>query len=142
MKILTHLTQISVVCIPVYLIWTIQTRWTQKIALTCSLCLTSVMIIVTIIRVSGIQYHGKINAAWEILWQILAAEISLILTAVSSFRALFVVRAKERNRRSYDEPRPLSWWNDGGRFRGVLLPRSWYRRLSRRPYESDDGSRP
>ena len=89
-----------VLYIPTYLIWKIQTRWTQKLALACSLCLTVVTITFTITRASGIKFRGRLDAIWEVFFQTIAAEIGMILTAVSAFRELFVSRAKGREKRS------------------------------------------
>ena len=94
------------------------------------------MIVFTIIRVSGIRYRGNIDATWEMLWQTLAAEIGLILSAVSVFRALYVSRAKGHRRQCHDEPRSLSWWTSREGHSSVLAPRSWYRRFLTRKLES------
>ena len=79
------------------LIWKIQIKWTQKLALTVSLCLTVVMVVLTITRVSGLRFKGNLDAVWETYWLILSAEVGIVLTSVSAFRAFFVSRSN-RNR--------------------------------------------
>ena len=57
------------------------------------------MIIITVVRASGIEWNGKLDSIWEVFWQIIAAEIGLFLTAMTAFRTLFVSRSTERNKR-------------------------------------------
>ena len=118
-----------VVYIPIHLIVRIQIRWTQKLALACSLCLTLVMIIITVIRASGIQWHNKLDFIWEVYWQTMAAEIGLILTAVSAFRTLFVARVKERRKRSTEGKTSL-WTRSKGLFMRLLSPLTWHSKSS------------
>jgi hypothetical protein len=61
-----------------------------------SLCLTVFMIVITIIRVSGILLDDKIDTVWETYWLILSAEVGIIMTAMVAFRALFVSRRKDQ----------------------------------------------
>ncbi|KAI4189225.1 MAG: hypothetical protein L6R41_001605 [Letrouitia leprolyta] len=82
--------------IPLQLIWQVKLRLIQKFALACSLCLTVVVIIFTVTRASGLEWHGKLDVLWEVYFQIVAAEVGLILVSVSAFRALFVARARKQ----------------------------------------------
>ena len=50
------------------------------------------MILITITRISGIRYKGSNDQVWESYFIILAAEIGIILTAATAFRAFFVSR--------------------------------------------------
>ncbi|KAF2204503.1 hypothetical protein GQ43DRAFT_493224, partial [Delitschia confertaspora ATCC 74209] len=61
--------------IPIRIIWTIRVSWGQKLALICSLCLTIFMIIITIIRVSGLVNDGAIDNTWEVYWLVLGGEV-------------------------------------------------------------------
>lgn len=81
---------------------------TQKLALACSLCLTVAMIVLTIIRIAGIDLHNHFDTIWVTFWQFLAAEIGLILAAMTAFRSLYVSRTKERRLRS---PEDGSLWS-------------------------------
>ncbi|KAF2233027.1 hypothetical protein EV356DRAFT_449217, partial [Viridothelium virens] len=91
-----------ILIIPAYLIWRIRIRWTQKVALACSLCLTIVTIVFTVVRAVGMQYHGKLDAIWVNFWQLTAAEVGIILTAITAFRVLFVARRKAQEDRERD----------------------------------------
>lgn len=91
-----------VLAIPVNIIWKIRVRWTQRIVLAMSLCLTVVMIVLSIVRVSGLLYHDIVDAIWETYWQFLSAEVGVFLAAAVSFRSFFV--AQNRSHR----PPPFS----------------------------------
>lgn len=86
--------------IPVILIWKIRIQWTQKIALSLTLCLTIVIIAITIARIVGLQWKGKLDSVWETFFTTIAAETGLMLVAITAFRALYVVKAKNRRARN------------------------------------------
>ena len=90
---------LPVLYIPVRLIWKVRIKWTQKLALTLSLCLTVLLIVLTITRVSGLQYRGNFDVIWETYWLILSAEVGIVLTSVASFRAFFVFRSHRNHDR-------------------------------------------
>lgn len=88
------------------LIWKIQVRWTQKLALGLTLCLTIFLITITLVRASGLTYRGYVDNVWEIYLQFISAEVGLILTSLSAFRTLFVAHPVQNqpelaNRPSY-----------------------------------------
>ncbi|KAL8913491.1 MAG: hypothetical protein Q9171_001679 [Xanthocarpia ochracea] len=80
--------------IPIKLIWKVQIKWTQKVPLALSLCLTGIMILVTITRIAGIKFHGQNDIVWESYFLIVAAEVGVILASISTYRALFVAHRK------------------------------------------------
>ncbi|KAF7951338.1 hypothetical protein EAE96_006654 [Botrytis aclada] len=94
--VLDIFSDLTILVIPVRLIWQIKVRWTQKIALGFSLCLTIGMIILTVIRVSGLHAESSFDSAWEVYWLIVAGEVGLILTTGTAFRALFVSRNQKK----------------------------------------------
>ncbi len=51
------------------------------------------MIIFTVIRAGGLDWQDKLDVVWEVYFQIVAAEVGLILVSITAFRALFVSRA-------------------------------------------------
>jgi hypothetical protein len=85
-----------VLVIPVVLIWKIRISWTQKVALVLTLCLTIVMVIITIARIVGLIWRGKLDSVWETYFMVIPAEIGLALVAVTAFRALYISRSKSR----------------------------------------------
>lgn len=54
----------TVLAIPAGLIWKIQVDRMQKLVLACSLCLTIVLITLTIARVAYIKYKGYVKSPW------------------------------------------------------------------------------
>jgi hypothetical protein len=82
--------------IPITVIWQIKIHWTQRVALAFSLCLTIFLIVITIVRVSGLVSKDTVDNVWEIYWTLLSAEVGIILAAGISFRALFVSRSNSK----------------------------------------------
>ncbi|KAL8811957.1 MAG: hypothetical protein Q9200_001390 [Gallowayella weberi] len=93
--------------IPINLIWKIQLKWRQKVPLVLSLCLTGVMILVTVTRVAGIVINGQIDSVWESYFLIVAAEIGILLSSVSTYRAFFVSQPRgdiNKTKRTISDP--------------------------------------
>ena len=51
----------AVLYIPFQLIWKVKVRPIQKFALACSLCLTIVVVLFTIIRASGLEWKMNLD---------------------------------------------------------------------------------
>lgn len=68
----------------------------QKVALTLSLCLTGFLVIITIIRVSGIKYNGMVDQVWQLYWSVISAEVAVLMTCVISFQSFYVARHRSR----------------------------------------------
>ncbi|KAI4184917.1 MAG: hypothetical protein LQ346_006018 [Caloplaca aetnensis] len=113
--------------IPINLIWKIQIRWTQKVPLVLSLCLTAVIILVTITRIAGIKRAGAIDSVWESYFLIVGAEVGIILASVSTYRTLFVSHRKATfdkvGKRARDQQSPSSPVK--GLFKRVFLSSPW-----------------
>ncbi|KAL8769106.1 MAG: hypothetical protein Q9194_005537 [Teloschistes cf. exilis] len=84
--------------IPVNLIWKIQLRWRQKVPLVFSLCLTGIVILVSITRVAGIKRGG--DKAWQTYFLIVSAEIGVMLASISTYRAFYVSRRRTDDNRA------------------------------------------
>ena len=98
-------------------------KLSRKLTLACSLCLTVVVIIFTVTRASGLEWQGRLDVLWEVYFQIVAAEVGLILVAMTAFRAMFVSRTA-RNQHSSQEH--LSFWmKSKNALRSLLGPRRW-----------------
>lgn len=128
------LTFMKVIFIPCRLIWSVKIRWTQKVALISTLCLTVLTIMCTIVRIAGI-HTGRtvksIDSVWETYWQFIAANIALTMTAVTAFRTFFVSRGAE-DRRHPDPGSKENWYSKGRRLlRSVFSTRLWYSRRSK-----------
>lgn len=95
----------------------------QKLTLACSLCLTVVVIAFTITRASGLEWKGNLDVLWEVYFQIVAAEVGLILVSMTAFRQLFVSRTA-RNQQSPAKP-PTFWPRSRVAIRNILDLRRW-----------------
>ncbi|KAF2675664.1 hypothetical protein K458DRAFT_381119 [Lentithecium fluviatile CBS 122367] len=105
-RLLTHsITQTSfdilgdlfILYIPINIIWRIRIRLAQKVALLLSLGLTAFMVVVTIIRVSGLVKGGLVDTIWEVYWLFLGGEIGIFLASAIAFRSFFITRAQSKN---------------------------------------------
>ncbi|KAI4193838.1 MAG: hypothetical protein LQ348_002764 [Seirophora lacunosa] len=72
---------------------------------------------------SGLEWKGNLDVLWEVYFQIIAAEVGLILVAVTAFRQLFVSRINQ-NRRAPPKSPPF-WTGAVNTMRGLLDPRRW-----------------
>ena len=81
-----------VLSLPVSILWKVRISVRQKIGLAFSLCLSCVMIIVTVVRISGMRHggSGSIDIVWLAFWQQQECSIAVIMMSVSAFRSLFV----------------------------------------------------
>ncbi|KAH8701391.1 hypothetical protein GQ44DRAFT_664913 [Phaeosphaeriaceae sp. PMI808] len=92
---------VMILAIPICVIWRLRVQWSQKIALIFSLCLTVFMMVVTIVRVAGLVYHGMVDTIWEIYWMLVSGEVGVFMAAATAFRSFFVARNESRN---YNSP--------------------------------------
>lgn len=85
------LTDLMIIVIPILLLWRVQIKLQQKLALGFSLCLSIIMIITAIVQISGIHAPANtIDVVWEIFWQLMEACIAVIMVSLTAFRSLFV----------------------------------------------------
>ncbi|OGM45358.1 hypothetical protein ABOM_005551 [Aspergillus bombycis] len=85
-----------ILAIPIHIIWKIRVPRSQRIILTASLCLTVIMIVLSIVRVSGLASRDIVDTIWETYWQFLSAEEGVFLVAAVSFRSFFVAQSRSR----------------------------------------------
>lgn len=130
------LTPVAVLYIPVQLIWQVKLRLTQKLALASSLCLTVIVVIFTVTRGSGLEWQGKLDVVWEVYFQIVAAEVGLILVSLTAFRALFVSRANKKPNSPQKSPSSLAKTYQA--MKRILDPRRW---TSHHSKDVSDGER-
>ncbi|ORX96643.1 hypothetical protein BCR34DRAFT_628782 [Clohesyomyces aquaticus] len=94
---------LMILAIPIAIIWRVKIRWSQRIVLAFSLYLTFLLIIITIIRISGLIHNNIVDQVWEIYWTLLSAEVGIIMASAISFRAFFVPRSNAKSRLSPQE---------------------------------------
>lgn len=90
-------TDIIVLSFPVILLRDVRVGLRQKLALTLSLCLSLVMIIVAIVRIAGFRtIAGEVDIVWLAFWQQQESSIAVMVVSISAFRALFVARSMDK----------------------------------------------
>lgn len=91
--------------LPVRIIWQITITLRQKIALSFSLCLTVVLVVVTAVRVAGLEVQQTIDPVWSQYWVLVSAMAGLMVNSATALRWLFVARstpaAKNGHRRRH-----------------------------------------
>ena len=115
----------TVLYIPLQLIWKVKIKWSQKLTLACSLCLTVIVVIFTVTRASGLEWQDKLDVLWEVYFQIVAAEVGLILASTTAFRALFVSRAARTHHSPQDHPSSSLLLKSKTVLKQLLDPRQW-----------------
>ncbi|USP76826.1 uncharacterized protein yc1106_04100 [Curvularia clavata] len=85
-----------ILAIPICVIWKIKVQWSQKVALTSSLCLTVFMMVTTVARLAGLIYNDIVDTIWEIFWTLTSGEVGVFLAAATAFRSFFVSRKQSR----------------------------------------------
>jgi len=93
-----------VLVIPIMIVWKIQIRWTQKIVLSFSLCLTAFIISTTVVRVAfmtwdptGLGHHTTIDVIWVFYWSLVSAEVAIFMAAAVLFRIFFIAQRRRRS---------------------------------------------
>ena len=88
---------VKVIAIPILILRQVQLKPGTKCLLGLSLCLSLAMVIVTIVRVSGLRNGANLDPVWDFYWQVVESCIAIIMVSLTAFRSLFV---QERNRRT------------------------------------------
>ena len=90
-------TDMIVLSFPIILLRDVRVGLRQKVALTLSLCLSLVMVIVAIVRIAGYRtFGGEVDIVWLAFWQQQESSIAVMVVSISAFRALFVARSMNK----------------------------------------------
>lgn len=114
--ILGAVLKITVIAIPLRIISQVRIKMTQKLALSFSLCLSVMMIIVTIIRASGLKAKAAgpgtatVDVLWEAYWQLAESWIAVTMVCVTAFRSLFVQTTKKSHPTAPSSSFPQRWY--------------------------------
>lgn len=85
------------ISIPIIILWQIRINLCQKIGLGILLCLSLVMAIIAIARMSGVTLtSGVVDIVWVAFWQQQECSVAVIMISITAFRSLFVVSASNR----------------------------------------------
>lgn len=100
-------TDALVVSIPIVLLWRVRINFRQKIGLGILLCLSLVMAIIAIARMSGINLTYKdVDIVWLAFWQQQECSVAVIMISISAFRSLFVASPSKRpSPKDFSKPR-------------------------------------
>lgn len=88
---------------PLTLLWKVRMNLRQKFGIGLILCLSSVMIIIAIVRIGGMKgAHGEVDTVWLSFWQQQECSTALTMVSASAFRSLLVdPTAKKRQHGNY-----------------------------------------
>jgi hypothetical protein len=93
---------LEVVSIPVILLRRAKIRRRQKFAVGFFLCLSTVMIVLAIVRMCRISYSGRgTDPIWQIFWQTLESCVALLMASITAFRTIFGEPGQKRWEPSY-----------------------------------------
>lgn len=66
----------------------------QKLGISAFLCLSTCMIVVSLVRFSGTHTHANILQSWEYFWLEVEACVAVYMVSLCAFRSFFVSDAK------------------------------------------------
>ena len=128
-----------VLVIPIKLVWGLRLPWSKKAAIAATLCLTVLVMIITVLRIATVVHADKIDPVWGVYWHILAAELGVIMAACMTFRTFFVARNNKRG--SPHSPRSLHWYHQSRSFfRRYLSSGRWRRSKGADGRSTDDSA--
>ncbi|KAI9824019.1 MAG: hypothetical protein M1826_007552 [Phylliscum demangeonii] len=95
--LLDIVTDLMIVAIPICLLWKVRVRARQKVVVGFFLCLSIVIMITAIVRVSGLATPTRtIDVTWILFWQQVEACVAVTLASFTAFRSIFVAEASKR----------------------------------------------
>ena len=96
--------------IPIILLWRVKIKRSQKMLLGVFLCLSICMIVIAIVRISGLQiFQRRIDVHWALFWQEMEATIAVIMVSITAVRSLLGLKVrKSREKRA-------RVWSDRGK---------------------------
>lgn len=84
--------------IPIYLLWHVQIKFRQKLALGISFCLSVMMVILAIVRISRFRSDSAtIDFTWDIFWQFAESCTAVTMVSFTAFRSLFVAHTTHQS---------------------------------------------
>ncbi|KAL8667317.1 MAG: hypothetical protein Q9202_000891 [Teloschistes flavicans] len=114
------LSDLMILAIPPYLIYKVSISLRQKIGIAFFLCLSTIMVLIAIIRIS--QVHTQTYNIWATFWQQLEGCVAILMVSLTAFRTLFVSSpqaSEEKAMRPSGSERRRLWYkykgsSDGG----------------------------
>ena len=82
--------ELTVISIPILLISRVQINLTRKLTLIGILSLSSVMIVIEIVRVSSANLpHDQTDTVWAVYWCSIEASVAIIMVSMTTFRSIY-----------------------------------------------------
>ncbi|KAM0795877.1 hypothetical protein BDR22DRAFT_893718 [Usnea florida] len=92
------ITDILIVTIPVSILWNVRINIRHKLGIGAVLCLSIVMIVISIINTSSIHTSGDFfDLVWKLFWQQVEACSAVIVVSLTAFRSIFIAKKRELN---------------------------------------------
>ena len=83
-------TDLMIVVISIYLLWSVRMQIYQKFVIGIFLSLNLFMIFIANVRRSGLKYHGTFVMAWLFTWHHIEASVTVIMISITTFRYIYV----------------------------------------------------
>lgn len=83
--------------IPVWILWRVRLKTSQKLGFAAFLCLNVFIIIIAIVKIPGFDYRGKFDNPWIYMWQQVEACVAVTMLSLTAFRSIFVVPPSKKN---------------------------------------------
>ncbi|KAK4150899.1 hypothetical protein C8A00DRAFT_36475 [Chaetomidium leptoderma] len=93
---LDAITDLMIVSIPIIVLHRARMRTSQKVALGVFLCLSLVMVVFSITRVSKISGVSGVDVPWVFFWQFMEASIAVLMGSLTVFRTLLISESNKR----------------------------------------------
>ncbi|KAL8687753.1 MAG: hypothetical protein Q9218_006168 [Villophora microphyllina] len=109
------LSDLMILAIPPYLIYKVSISRRQKIGIAFFLCLSIIMVLIAIIRIS--QVHTATYNIWATFWQQLEGCVAILMVSLTAFRTLFVSSpqaSREKAQKPSDSYRRRLWYKQKG----------------------------
>lgn len=80
--------------VPIRMLWNMQIKLRQKLAIGTTLCLSVMMIISAIVQISTIRTStNAVDITWATFWQLVEATVAVVMVSLTALRSFFVARS-------------------------------------------------
>ena len=111
---------LPVISIPVCLLWKVKIKLRQKLGMGVFLCLSAFMIVIAIVRLSGLRTQSAtLDLVWKRFWQQVEACVAVLMVSLTACYAFFMadnLNSGDAEVRIWQYPQ-RSAWNQVGRVR-------------------------
>ena len=98
---LKYINGLSVLSIPIALLYIVKLEFRRKMALAAVLCLSVFGMIIAIVRVAASTLpEGVIDTAWLFFWQTMEAAVAIIIVSLTVIRSFFATNAATSSKKA------------------------------------------